>query len=253
MIARCSHVETSIRRIRAPFPDKHAITLVEILVVLLLLLVIGAVGLVVGHRWVIKKRVEKSEQDLRTIAQALKARSVDYSQFPMTDAYFRSPERVLMDMKNDADNLRRKGRIVDYEDVVKRLHFKGRTGNTAQPTYDSLVEHYMGDYSPLTTPIAYLKDVPVDHFASGEKPRYRYGISPVEFGRWILAGNGPDGDADLDVNRFGRSGGRWEPPLKRGDPIYTWYFGLDRPLLDYMYDPTNGLKSSGDIILTRDW
>lgn len=153
----------------------------------------------------------------------------------------RSAERMLRTIKYDE--------TADYEEIVKHIYFKKRVTSSASPDYDYLTDHFHRNFEHLTTPVPYLKEVPRDPFARRENNPYRYGLSTYveckgEY--WVLAGNGPDRDEDLDVSLFGRHTGR----IEEGRP-YTRYFGLDRPLLDYMYDPTNGLTSSGDIILIR--
>lgn len=92
--------------------------------------------------------------------------------------------------------------------------------------------------------------IPTDPFAKGgPKAIYRYGLVPLEgatmtvnYEAWIIAGNGPDGDADVDVTRFrGHLPGQ---PLN-ADP--TWGQGV--PIEDLTYDPSNGTFSNGDIIV----
>jgi hypothetical protein len=100
--------------------------------------------------------------------------------------------------------------------------------------------------------------IPQDSFASpGSTPLYRYGLSPRKIYRvvkpkysfnvcpiapFIIAGNGPDGDADVDVTRFNA-----EPTTSTGK-IDPW-LGLGQDPLNLLYDPTNGAISNGDIFL----
>jgi hypothetical protein len=84
---------------------------------------------------------------------------------------------------------------------------------------------------------------PEDPFSNRKHSNYRYETGPSnQF--WIVAGNGPDGDEDLDLTYFG---------MKNGRDIVGWpydgiYYGYDKPLTEYMYDPSNGMISNGDII-----
>lgn len=193
-------------------------------------------------RHLIKQKTKKSQRDLAALAVALDARFVDWSYYLLPDAYIRSGEILLLSIKHD--------NTADYEEVVKRVYMKKRVRTSASPDYDYLAEHYLRNFEPLTTPIHFIAEVPRDPFAPPENNLYRYGLSPYVEGRgayWVLAGNGPDRDVDLDVTLFGRDTGR----IEYGRPDRTRYFGLDHPLLDYMYDPTNGLTSSGDIIMIR--
>jgi type II secretion system protein G len=117
-------------------------------------------------------------------------------------------------------------------------------------------------YIPLTTPVSYFSGLPVDAFATidpkfenmgsvraGLKPVYEY-TSRVSFGpngtpnckdntaRYNLLGSvnieylftsvGPDGDQDFPWSNEG-------------------YSNLSQGKGDFIYDPSNGLKSSGNI------
>ena len=106
-------------------------------------------------------------------------------------------------------------------------------------------------FVPLTTPLAYLTDIPLDPFEplnpalsyTGWKPRlYVYGGSPLDKPKvFALAGIGPDRQADLN-----------------GIALYPGYtaalaFSTD-PSVDYtLYDPTNGTISRGDIFRASDF
>jgi len=80
----------------------------------------------------------------------------------------------------------------------------------------------------LTTPVAYLDDA-----AQRQARELSVFINPY-YGRtaWIVAGRGPDRDWDIE-------------PLFRSSRIFSF-----AEILDMSYDPTNGLLSSGDAILT---
>lgn len=96
--------------------------------------------------------------------------------------------------------------------------------------------------------------IPLDPFASGSPSRLnRYDIGLHDGKRavdpardcWIIAGNGPDGDADVDVSNL-----RVDPL----DPKGEWFApdprtGRERPLMELTYDPTNGLVSDGDLFV----
>jgi len=61
--------------------------------------------------------------------------------------------------------------------------------------------------------------------------------------------SGPDGDRDLPIYASGEASGPrslvFDPGAGPPD------FGLPRPLATYRYDPTNGVRSDGDIFVTR--
>ncbi len=90
----------------------------------------------------------------------------------------------------------------------------------------------------LTTPIAYLREIPGDPF-NGDYP-LKCGITKTAKGEkgkplivfWSI---GPDGYPDLDINRIDEFAGMYPDEPEKG----FW---------DYTYDPTNGTDSDGDII-----
>jgi hypothetical protein len=105
-------------------------------------------------------------------------------------------------------------------------------------------EHYNSGYVSwiLTTPIAYLRDVPRDRFAPPSplngSEGYRY--AATYSGYWILTSRGPDGDDDMVPEDYILSAS--------GDITrYVSHFGPGRAV---EYDPTNGVGSNGDIFRT---
>lgn len=121
-------------------------------------------------------------------------------------------------------------------------------------------------YDQILAQVAAIEDLdkrrvlPPDLFArTGAAGRYRYGVSPRKIVRaklsvyfpdfyynepsdFIIAGNGPDGIADVDVTRFDAN---VSTTTKKARPD----LGLGRNPVDLIYDPTNGLSSRGDIFL----
>jgi len=95
----------------------------------------------------------------------------------------------------------------------------------------------------LTTPISYRRDIPLDGYSfgrSGGPLPYRYATDGVSC--WILAGNGPDGDADINVADY--------PNPTKGNcdrKAFLSQFGIDGAV---EYDGTNGTASNGDTIRT---
>lgn len=120
------------------------------------------------------------------------------------------------------------------------------------------LQNYEADYSEypstrvglhaLNGPIAYMVRVPNDPFSSGESKGYAYVRFPGTRYPWVLISRGPDGDDDfLNALTIGHTGGA----LAAGDNTDT----LTVPALQMQlllavvaYDPTNGLKSKGDIV-----
>jgi len=69
--------------------------------------------------------------------------------------------------------------------------------------------------------------------------RFRYSMSaPGKYSfvmGMLIGSNGPDRDRDIDISKFS---------LERQD------FGLGADLVDRIYDPTNGIVSNGDILVS---
>jgi hypothetical protein len=93
----------------------------------------------------------------------------------------------------------------------------------------------------LTTPISYRQEIPVDGFSFGQSGGafgYRYATDGVSC--WILAGNGPDGDVDVQVRDYpdpAKGNCEWER--------FASHFGIGDAI---EYDGTNGVMSNGDIM-----
>jgi hypothetical protein len=106
-------------------------------------------------------------------------------------------------------------------------------------------------WQPLTTPIAYAESLKHDRFGRG----------PYGFLSWnfhddidvigVLHSGGPDGDDDLDLWALkdqveAKLRGRESKSLRGGSPDYR---GVLRDMvLPHFYDPTNGARSSGDLV-----
>jgi len=104
-------------------------------------------------------------------------------------------------------------------------------------------------FDPLTTPIAYISQVPKDPFLpKGDwhednfidwDPRhgyYKLGCTPLaKPSRWALSSNGPDLDEDSVPIRF--YPGYSDSVFMTQDPNYNFA----------IYDPTNGTVSNGDV------
>ena len=82
----------------------------------------------------------------------------------------------------------------------------------------------------LTTPIEYLTKIPPNVFSAGSI----YDYQTNQKSSWIVRSQGPDRDADMDLSEA----------LQHMDELEMAQW-MSR---DWIYDPTNGTKSSGDII-----
>lgn len=129
-------------------------------------------------------------------------------------------------------------------------------------TFEWSLEYYRahgGEYSMLTTPVAYIKEIPRDPFRGGG--RY-YDYCAMDRGPKrmrplaILRSVGPDGREDLPLAEIKE---RVEAAFKRNDEK-AWivantpeFRGWVRRQVDpYLYDPTNGAASRGDLVKVMD-
>ncbi|HBF33503.1 TPA: hypothetical protein DDW35_02950 [Candidatus Sumerlaeota bacterium] len=92
----------------------------------------------------------------------------------------------------------------------------------------------------LTTPIAYMTWIPYDTFKCSNMRMNIFTLAywPSPRDGWVLASVGPDGHFSID----------FETLQKVYDPAST---NPMLGLLTYTYDPTNGIKSEGDIFYVK--
>ena len=131
--------------------------------------------------------------------------------------------------------------------------------NIIKPTYPTKYMP-MGEHKPpLTTPIAYIKKMPRDPFHPhmrfygycSLRGKYRIAYSPI-----ILHSFGPDLDLDINLQDLEKGigyilGASPDELATEANP-YGWVERSEAKILNLMidnvYDPTNGLKSNGDIV-----
>lgn len=216
----------------------HGLTAIEVAIIVVILAVLAILGAQFYlNGYVVRKRVEQSRAHLADLAKAIEARYVDYSMYPVPMEYVRSPEQYANERAPSSLSDAARDVWKDYEETVRALD------EAPDTTIFGPRAIWPGS---ITTPVAYVKTLPVDPFSPGPDRSYRYmlyrgGDFPVS---WILAGCGPDGDYDLPIYDFGREIGRMEKSPR--DPL--GYHGFPRPVITYQYDPTNGLRSDGDLI-----
>jgi len=103
------------------------------------------------------------------------------------------------------------------------------------------------DYSYLEGDVENL----LDPFSPSKKEFYRYAyefIGNVAHSSYILVSNGPDYEPDIDEKAFRPYRVDSNGKLVPNAPNY----GLPKPIVEYIYDPTNGTFSSGDLIYVED-
>lgn len=154
--------------------------------------------------------ISLTKSDIRSISVALEAYCVDWSMYPLPKIEY----------------------LVNEDGIATgSVQYSGGAA-TVPPA--------------LLVPIAYLTSIPGDPFSPGASLSYMQYICQDSNGRrntmYIIQSHGPDGDIDLPIDEFrpvlDSSGRKFDPAQK---------YGLPRPFLTYMFDPTNGVNSDGDI------
>ncbi len=133
---------------------------------------------------------------------------------------------------------------IDYE-----MYPYAAQGDTWAPVIPSATDAPSVGYTPrsLTTPVVHISSLPDDPFNRGARQNpdipktfaYRYA---AQIGKgWILASNGPDKDADMDLAAY-------VDPKQADCDIEKYLLHFGGTAVEY--DPTNGKISNGDIYRT---
>lgn len=107
-----------------------------------------------------------------------------------------------------------------------------RTGWQVYPSFRAwALPSDQSKFRLLTTPTAYISELPIDPFMMPTGATFSY---YSDGGGWILLSPGPDGDYDINPQQ-----------------VYSSALpGPSEIMIARQYDPTNGVKSDGDIFLT---
>ncbi|MBN1478384.1 hypothetical protein JXA47_16640 [Candidatus Sumerlaeota bacterium] len=208
-----------------------------------LILVAALIALVLAAMtpWYQQRRdltlVSQVKADLRSLATALEAYFIDDMNGPGC-ALAEGPVRVRPD-----------GSVVP---MPWSAHHHLPEGSGARRTITFLAPNpNYGGVNPhsLTTPIAYISALPPDPFA--DTPGATYGFYQEHISSHITWSVGPDRDENADDGP-----GDIGPVV---EIVFTPDFsnqrgqGAQPEILDLLYDPTNGIRSNGDIARGRDW
>lgn len=160
-----------------------------------------------------RAKVSRARADMRSLATAIEAYRIDTNAYP---AWSADPgENMFGDRAGQAPTLRE------------------------QPTFKRgrpLIGQHRNSPMTLTTPIAYITQLPADPFSPAPGAPFCY-YSPREgdeAGNWILWSAGPDKQYDLTIENI-------QELFRPTDPEYRKWF------VPFTYDPTNGTTSEGDV------
>lgn len=131
-------------------------------------------------------------------------------------------------------------RLRDYRDIHHRYPIVTQTIEGFQADSDHVEEWqsmmFVDDATQLDTDISFgdpLRKIPNTF-------DYQFGSDGQSY---IITSYGPDGDSDIEESLYTGAGFRTEPDR----PLTAAWRGADHPLPWYLYDPSNGLISDGDI------
>lgn len=222
-----------------PGTRSSGFTLVEILVVAAIMALLAAIAIPNFQQYLVSTKVTKARTEMGEVGKALQAYFIDHNEFP----------------------------AVDHSDPnLGGFGVNRRVGNRSQqlermPTFRERVNDE-DELATLIHPEAYMSQYPEDPFASSSGATYSYstpdettlGIGSVRRG-WILWSFGPD--TDERTGDYGGYGGDIElvgvPNAPRVHPDFynPRTFLPQDPLVEAQYDPTNGLRSDGDVFMIK--
>ena len=194
-------------------------TLIELLIVVAIIAILAAIAVPNFLEAQTRSKVSRTLADMRTIGVGITAYTVDYQQFPITP-------NIYGCLAN--------GWCVDW-----------------LAASNSISDH-MGRL--LTTPIAYLTAIPLDHFNTVMNEQTSPCMGPAKPSENVssIFSGAPHGNEVLPglygggnpaVNIFP---GFWQ--LESAGPDLSWHCDIRLRNTEYFYDPTNGVTSPGQVV-----
>jgi general secretion pathway protein G len=216
-------------------------TLIELLIVVAIIAILAAIAVPNFLEAQVRAKVARVKADMRSIATAIEAYSVDTNLYPTaTNGEFSVNSQFPTDGSASGD----------IGPSGNRITF-GSLGMKEDPE-----DHFM----TLTTPVGYITALPSDPFADKKGVAFGY-ANGVDVG-WIMWSYGPDTDEQFGSQlgaEFGESED-WDTADWANQTVYNPFRSNPMPALVYWiseesasnvtaftYDTTNGSVSDGDV------
>lgn len=191
-------------------------TLIELLIVVAIIGILAAIAVPNFLNAQVRAKVARAKSEIRNIQSSLEQFFIDNNQYPP--------------MNTDRQVMRVQYRNLD-DPTINVAHVMIGVSRNARRIY-------------LTTPVAYISSIPFDPFrGDGTEDGYQYGSDGQSY--YVLTSYGPDssdGNADEEFDEREYTGARLDD-LRRSAIRDSNYH-----MKDFLYDPSNGTSSAGDII-----
>lgn len=191
-----------------PITRARAFTLIELLITVAIIAILAAIALPNFLEAQTRAKVSRARADIRTVVTAIESYAVDFNTYP-TYHYSAAPIAAL------------------------EFHIGGRVPDFAVPDPD------WDGRNPLTTPVAFLTSMPADPFAQ-HRDANPHEVREYLYTNWPYAVNSvSDPGRKLMFTYAFQRYGTYRLHSRGPD--------LDGPDSGTPYDPTNGVRSDGDI------